>query len=179
MVYLAHASAHRWGQDMAGPLRVLGRLRTLTWRSCCGCSRRKCLGRWAWAGSWRRRGATSGGASAIRHHVTVVNLYPLMLERAAKRLRRWVRQGSVKLVEADAANATSVVGNADYDLVCCDSVLTYVERPVSVLRSAVSACRPDGHVSIMSLDLSYPRCEHDFKAVGRRIRSSFRRGGQR
>lgn len=85
-------------------------------------------------------------------NITIADKDPVMFEQAARRLDPWLRQKAVKLVKADAVTANKALGDACYDLVCCHSVLMYVERPEPVLRCAVRACRPGGHVSITSLD---------------------------
>jgi S-adenosylmethionine-dependent methyltransferase len=102
-----------------------------------------------------------GGGQALQaialarhgHHVTVLDLDDTMLaaahvtlarEEAAIRDRITLRRGA-------GEDAPALAGKG-YDLVCCHSVLMYLDDPAPLLDALVTCARPGGLISVLSLN---------------------------
>lgn len=87
------------------------------------------------------------------HTVTIVDSDEVMVQ-AARRLLSFepsdVRD-RVSVVHCHGENAPTVVGS-EYDLVCCHSVLMYLDEPRELIRSICSLIRLGGQVSLLSLN---------------------------
>jgi len=87
------------------------------------------------------------------HVVTILDIDPVMLNAASSLLaaeHEEVRQ-RVRLECGSGEDAVTRVG-VDYDLVCCHSVLMYVENPMALLSVLVRTTRRGGLLSILSLN---------------------------
>ncbi len=87
------------------------------------------------------------------HEVTLLDIDPVMLNAAAEVLAAEpadVRQ-RVRLVQGPGEEAATRVGGG-FDLVCCHSVLMYLENPMPLLSALVQATRPSGLLSVLSLN---------------------------
>lgn len=87
------------------------------------------------------------------HRVKVLDLDAAMLDAAGNLLARErveVRE-RVHLIHGRGEDALGLVG-ADHDLVCCHSVLLYLSDPLPLLRALVTAGRPGGLLSVMSVN---------------------------
>lgn len=89
----------------------------------------------------------------LGHHVTVLDIDPAMLEAARSLLQREdsAVRCRVRLVLGPGEHADLHVGSG-FDLVCCHSVLMYLEDPDPMLRVLVKLAREGGLLSILSLN---------------------------
>lgn len=87
------------------------------------------------------------------HFVTIVDLDPHMLglaERLASQESQDVRR-RLSFVLGEGHEAASIVGTG-FDLVCCHSVLMYEENAAPILNTLVALARPEGLLSVLSLN---------------------------
>ncbi|OCW85675.1 hypothetical protein A8M60_04610 [Nocardia farcinica] len=87
------------------------------------------------------------------HEVIVLDLDERMISIAENKIAEEpyeVRQ-RIDLVLGDGAKATQLLGGG-FDLVCCHSVLMYLQDPQPLLTAAAGSCRPGGLVSVLSIN---------------------------
>lgn len=81
------------------------------------------------------------------HDVTVADLSQVLLDegRAAARMLGL----PVTFVQADAFALDALLGESQYDLVCCHAVLEWVEDASGLLAACTARVCPGGHLSLM------------------------------
>lgn len=87
------------------------------------------------------------------HEVTVLDMDGTMLDAARHRCEREDApvRGRLRLLQGRGEDAPRLAGTA-FDLVCCHSVLMYVEEPAPLLQALVAATRRGGLVSVLSVN---------------------------
>lgn len=92
----------------------------------------------------------------LGHHVDIVDIDPNMLSVAyGKIIREHSDIGSrIALLEGDCLELESIV-TGRYDLICCHSVLAYLERIDPLLEAIAKLCTPGGYISTLSVN---PQC---------------------
>ncbi|GAB7191136.1 hypothetical protein NUM3379_18430 [Kineococcus sp. NUM-3379] len=97
-------------------------------------------------------GGTGGLAvriAALGHSVTVVDPSPDALAALERRTAEAGLTGRVRAVQGDAADLGTLLPAAGADLLLCHGVLEVVDDPLAALRSAHSALRPGGRLSLL------------------------------
>ena len=86
-------------------------------------------------------------------HVTLIDPDPAMRAAAEAAMAGQAWAERVRIVEGDVAALAFEAGpGAGYDLVCCHSVLMYLPDAAALVAGLAGACRPGGHVSLVSLN---------------------------
>lgn len=102
-----------------------------------------------------------GGGQALQaialarhgHHVTVLDLDDTMLSAAQATLARQDEAIRHRItLRRGAGEDAPVLAGTGYDLVCCHSVLMYLDDPAPLLDALVACARPGGLVSMLSLN---------------------------
>lgn len=86
------------------------------------------------------------------HSVVIVDFDPNMLDIARDRVGKESVEvrSRVEFVLGDGL-AVSSVGGTEFDVACCHSVIMYEEDPAPMLRNLVTAVRPGGLLSVISI----------------------------
>lgn len=113
------------------------------------------------------------------HDVTILDLDGTMLEAARRRLDgedSAVRR-RVRLVQGAGEDTPRLVGDS-HDLVCCHSVLMYVDDQQPLLRALVAATRLGGIVSVMSVNADAIAMRDGLQGRWRDALASLRHGSE-
>jgi len=97
-------------------------------------------------------GGTGGLAVLLAQHghlVTVVDPSPDSLAALDRRAAETGTREQVRGLQGDAGAVADLIPAGSVDLVLCHSVLEVVDDPVDALRSARTALRPDGLLSLV------------------------------
>ncbi|MET9957159.1 methyltransferase domain-containing protein [Streptomyces sp. NPDC006339] len=97
------------------------------------------------------------GGDAVRiaargHRVTVVDYAPEMLATASRRAAAAGVADRVTCVEADVAALPGEVADGSFDVVLCHGVLPYTPDTTGTLRTALSALRDGGILSVITMN---------------------------
>ncbi len=82
-------------------------------------------------------------------HVTLIDPDPAMRAAAEAAMAGEAWAERVRIVDGGVETLASEAG---YDLVCCHSVLMYLPDAEALVAGLAGACRPGGHVSLVSLN---------------------------
>ncbi len=89
----------------------------------------------------------------LGHAVTVLDPDQGMLDIAAGQVEREnsAVRARIRLVRGDGENSRNIVGG-DFDLVCCHSVLLYLDNPGPMIGELVNLARMGGWISVVALN---------------------------
>ena len=87
------------------------------------------------------------------HSVVIVDIDPRMLAIAQRKLKYEPElvQARVKLIQGNGEDALKLAGSG-FDLVCCHSVLMYLENPSPMILKLVELVRQGGLISVISIN---------------------------
>lgn len=87
------------------------------------------------------------------HQVVVVDPDPDMIEEGLNHSQKFAHKvADVTFIHGTAASLASTSGAGQFDLICCHSVLMYLQRPNALLNDLAKLTHCTGAVSILSLN---------------------------